>query len=439
MLEKKSIAYGAATLAVAALVVTILVTGPSGSPVPVIATDPAPPTLPDKPLRTSLSTDACDTETLRPRHFYFGPVWDCTYLRTIREAARGDASTGLNGWEPTTSLNRWPEISVNNRYRVTGINITTDHGLSGTLSPYLARLDYVTSLTISNNDLTGPVSAYIGLMGSKASGLTYIDLSGNEFTGPIPDALRAHKRLAHLDLSDNNLSGEVPEWIFDLTHYDLSGNEDLVLAGSDTIVLTSISDGATDAVTLEWRGAPTGATAWQYRVSSYSEEMRRRGSWSAWKDMAGVTTSYRVTGLKPDTGYYFEVRATGKGGIYTYPSNTSISDTQSEMGPARIGRDVVVEGDGTTEWRIYGVGWVVTLPDGLRVEAGGGGILENGGVGGVGIWDVKTGSYLIFNVFTGSEVERHVESTTAGGDSDDEEPSLDTLFDQIVESVRVSW
>ena len=440
---------GATVVALAALVVTIVLTVPPGSPAaasdrpastPEATPTPEPPVLPRVPLRTQLQTGECGSSgTLVPSSVIsFRPRWDCTYLHAVRTSLRGDGTRGLEAWNPATRLDRWPEITVNSRYRVTGINVTRDHGLTGTLSPFLSRLDYLTSITIANNNITGTIPAHIGHL----SGLTRLDLSGNALTGGIPDALRANTNLTYLDLSDNNLEGEVPAWVFEIDTYDVSGNDSLVLAGSDTLALTTISDGATDALILEWSGAPAGATTWQYRSASYSEELRRQGPWSEWRDMPAATSSYRVTGLVPGTGYYFEVRAQAKG-VNTYPSNTSVAITQIE-GEATIGRYMVVEGDGETEWRIHDVGWVVTLPDGMRVRGGRAAALDGDASPGIAISDMETGSTLLFNVYTGEELARRIEQPGAGpggvsdGDGDDE-PSVGDLFDDIVESVRVSW
>ncbi|CAK9169621.1 unnamed protein product, partial [Ilex paraguariensis] len=45
------------------------------------------------------------------------------------------------------------------------------------------------------------------------SSLRYLHLQGNEFSGPIPNALSKASSLVTLDLRDNKLSGRIPRWI----------------------------------------------------------------------------------------------------------------------------------------------------------------------------------------------------------------------------------
>ena len=193
--------------------------------------------------------------------------------------------------------------------------------------------------------------------------------------------------------------------------------------------LLAISDGARDAITLEWSGGPGGRERLAVPGGCLQRRGSRQGPWSAWSDVAAGPSSYRVRGLQHDTAYSFEVRAVVSG-IAGPQSNTVRANTQPEHGPAQIGRDAVVEGDGETEWRIFDVGWVFTLPDGMRVEARGGGVLEGGSVASVGILDVATNSYLMFDPVTGAEESRYIE--TAAGAKD-----AGALFDQIVASVAM--
>ena len=141
--------------------------------------------------------------------------------------------------------------------------------------------------------------------------------------------------------------------------------------------LTAISDGATDAVELEWSGGPALAVTWQYRARTWSAG--NPAVWGNWTDIPGSsadTRSYRVTGLTAGTAYEFAVRsvagsrvwaqsyASALGGpgasIFTRPPN----DLPSVMSAQ------VVEGDGVTQWRIAGSTFVIVIPDGMRLRAG---------------------------------------------------------------------
>lgn len=202
-------------------------TGTIDTPATAVTPTLQPPTLPRVPSRTHVTF--CSGSNLKPSTIIsLRPEVDCGFLLAIRSSLRGDATTGLEAWTDATRFDRWPEVTVNGSFRVTGITITADHGLGGTLSPYLSRLDYLTSLTIANNDLTGSIPAHLGHL----SGLTRLDFGDNALTGEIPGQVGHLARLEHLDLGGNTLTGAVPEVLgrlTNLTHLDLSGN---VLSGA---------------------------------------------------------------------------------------------------------------------------------------------------------------------------------------------------------------
>lgn len=69
------------------------------------------------------------------------------------------------------------------------------------------------TLNLSNNKLSGPISASFG----DLIRLHVLDLSGNQLGGSIPDSLSGMKSLEILDLSHNNLSGEIPHSLVGLS------------------------------------------------------------------------------------------------------------------------------------------------------------------------------------------------------------------------------
>uniref|UniRef100_A0A7N0RFB8 FMN hydroxy acid dehydrogenase domain-containing protein n=1 Tax=Kalanchoe fedtschenkoi TaxID=63787 RepID=A0A7N0RFB8_KALFE len=122
---------------------------------------------------------------------------------------------------------------------------------SATLSPSLAKLPYLITLSIFSCFLTLPVSlppsvfrpfssiehvsivsnpslvGHIPLTLGHLSGLKVLNLGQNNLQGPIPDQVGNLLHLQHLDLSHNNLSGPIPEQVGDLkslTILDLSWN-----------------------------------------------------------------------------------------------------------------------------------------------------------------------------------------------------------------------
>ena len=74
--------------------------------------------------------------------------------------------------------------------------------------------------------------------------------------------------------------------------------------------LIVVSDGSHDSLLLEWTGGPSNATKWQYRQRPWANMQPL--AWEAWADIprsGAGTRKHRLTGLRADTGYEFEVRA----------------------------------------------------------------------------------------------------------------------------------
>ena len=64
-------------------------------------------------------------------------------------------------------------------------------------------------------------------------------------------------------------------------------------------------------------------------------------------------------------------RAASSGGLY---GAYGLTHTPGEY--PRLGPDTIAEGDGRTEWRVHALGFVITIPDGVRLEAGSGSSLR---------------------------------------------------------------
>ena len=84
-------------------------------------------------------------------------------------------------------------------------------GLEGVLSPSLARLPALESVSLFGNRLSGVIPAsFVGL----AATLHKLNLSGNTLSGEIPAFLGTFPMLRLLDLSYNAFSGEIPATLF---------------------------------------------------------------------------------------------------------------------------------------------------------------------------------------------------------------------------------
>lgn len=134
--------------------------------------------------------------------------------------------------------------------RVSGINLP-DLGLRGAISADLDQLDGLTLLDLSNNDLTGPIPPGLGrlrslqsifLHGNRLTGgippelseltnLTILNLDSNRLTGPIPPELGDLRGLKELRAGDNFLSGEVPPGLWRITGLEVLDLENNQLTG----------------------------------------------------------------------------------------------------------------------------------------------------------------------------------------------------------------
>ncbi|XP_015573432.1 leucine-rich repeat receptor-like serine/threonine-protein kinase At2g14510 [Ricinus communis] len=90
------------------------------------------------------------------------------------------------------------------RIRVVTLNLT-GMGLSGSLSPSIARMTALTNIWLGNNNLSGSLPDL-----SSLKMLQTLHLENNQFTGEIPLSLGNIKDLQELFLQNNNLTGQIP-------------------------------------------------------------------------------------------------------------------------------------------------------------------------------------------------------------------------------------
>ncbi|KAK4357196.1 hypothetical protein RND71_022806 [Anisodus tanguticus] len=90
------------------------------------------------------------------------------------------------------------------RIRVISLNLTS-MGLSGSLSPSIARLTALSAIWLANNNLTGSIPDL-----SSLSNLEILHLEDNQLSGEIPPSLGNIKSLNEIFLQNNNLTGQVP-------------------------------------------------------------------------------------------------------------------------------------------------------------------------------------------------------------------------------------
>lgn len=100
----------------------------------------------------------------------------------------------------------WNSVSCDNNKNVIQVTLSS-MGFTGTLSPKLGELTYLTVLALPGNNITGGIPQAYGSLSS----LTNLDLENNRLTGSIPSSLGNLTKLQILILSQNNLSGNIPD------------------------------------------------------------------------------------------------------------------------------------------------------------------------------------------------------------------------------------
>ncbi|KAM3327873.1 hypothetical protein P3S68_033335 [Capsicum galapagoense] len=122
----------------------------------------------------------------------------------------------------------------------------SNNNLSGNVPSWIGYISSLTSLALSNNNLNGPIPVDY----CRLEGLEVLDLSINNIVGVVPSCFRASQNLKRvylsennlqgqfdmfsnssdlrvLDLGDNNFSGSIPKWLgssLEITTLLLKGN-----------------------------------------------------------------------------------------------------------------------------------------------------------------------------------------------------------------------
>ncbi|AQK49132.1 putative LRR receptor-like serine/threonine-protein kinase [Zea mays] len=117
----------------------------------------------------------------------------------------GDKRGVLSDWKDNQmSPCYWANVNCQDN-KVTTI-ILSSSGLTGSLSPSIAKLTTLQQLILDNNNITGGIPPEFG----NLSGLTILNLGRNNLNGSIPDSLGQLSKLQNLDLSHNYLTGNIP-------------------------------------------------------------------------------------------------------------------------------------------------------------------------------------------------------------------------------------
>ncbi|XP_076950750.1 uncharacterized protein LOC143623771 [Bidens hawaiensis] len=121
----------------------------------------------------------------------------------------------MTSWtNSSTSFCQWEGVTCSPRpQRVTLLDLSS-RGLTGTLSPSIGNLTFLSEILLFNNSLSGEIPPEIGCLFR----LEQLILNNNSFTGSIPTAISNCSSLQALDLSGNLLVGKIPDGIGSLAN-----------------------------------------------------------------------------------------------------------------------------------------------------------------------------------------------------------------------------
>ena len=151
-----------------------------------------------------------------------GLVADCEVLLALRDRFAGDADLP---WSVATPIAGWEGIWIEDA-RVTWL-VLSDNALTGPIPPELGQLTNLKGLTLSGNELSGPIPSELG----QLTNLESLGLGANALTGPIPRELGQLINLQWLELGYNALTGLIPSEVGQLANLEGLGLGSNALAG----------------------------------------------------------------------------------------------------------------------------------------------------------------------------------------------------------------
>ena len=134
------------------------------------------------------------------------PLTTKAILINIKNNMGGNNWIVGRGWGSNTDYCLWQGIVCDQLGDVISLDLR-GVGVEGPISQYIACLQKLQGLYLSDNYINSPFSSNI----CKLKHLKYLHIEGSGLTGTIPKCLCNLKKLVHINLGKNNISGEIPQ------------------------------------------------------------------------------------------------------------------------------------------------------------------------------------------------------------------------------------
>ena len=150
------------------------------------------------------------------------PTSECEALVALYTSTNGDQWQNNENWLVTVRPCEWHGVTCDQDEYVKSL-VLSQNQLSGTIPAELGNLAGLTSLDLSHNSLSGNIPPEVG----NLKQLVHLNLSNNRINGEVQQILASLTSLTHLDLHANQFEGQFPftlKKLTDLEYLDLSGN-----------------------------------------------------------------------------------------------------------------------------------------------------------------------------------------------------------------------
>ncbi|XP_058763313.1 putative receptor-like protein kinase At3g47110 [Vicia villosa] len=138
-----------------------------------------------------------------------GNETDLQALLDFKSRITQDPFHTLSSWNDSIHHCSWLGITCNISNGRVIYMILPDMALTGTLSPSIGNLTYLTKLNLRNSSFHGKFPQQVG----NLLYLQHLNISYNSFGGSIPSNLSHCIELSILTCGHNNFTGEIPTWI----------------------------------------------------------------------------------------------------------------------------------------------------------------------------------------------------------------------------------